>query len=363
VVGLSSRAQKNTRSCKKAMLVATFGLVSGFTTTTGTGTGGTGRSLNKRVRLAPVACDSGLGLHDYEMPREDGLATIKFCLEGSHVTSWVCGGEEQLFLSKKASFIPEKLAIRGGIPICWPTFNERNLKAGKHGIVRTSERWNIHAADTDPDGTPWMVLEHETFYLEVDAKTGTIVGYHYEEPSAAEVAEAVVVPSTLRMRYEVKPTSLRVEMQVENGGDTAFDFSTVMHSYFSVNQMPVTVRGLQGKSGLKDGEPFTDDADEVLVDGDLETQRLYQDVDGAVSWETPATNGGTKKLTLTKSANLPDVVLWNAGEAGARGIGDLEDGGHLRYLCVEPGICESVEASVGAGETWVGWQEIAVEIV
>ena len=338
------------------VVAAAFGLVSGFT-------GGTSRPLTQRVRSAPVASDSGLGLRDYEMPREDGLATIHFCMEGSHVTSWVCGEEEQLFLSKEAKFTAEKLAIRGGIPICWPAFNERNLKAGKHGIVRTSERWNIHAADTDPDGTPWMVLEHETCYLEVDPTTSKIVGYHYEEPSAAEVADAVVVPSTLKMRYEVKPTSLRVEMQVENGGDTAFDFSTVLHSYFSVNTMPVTVRGLQGKSGLKDGKPFTDAADEVLVDGDLETQRLYQDVDGAVSWETAAANGGTKKLTLTKSANLPDVVLWNSGEAGAKGIGDMEDGGHLRYLCVEPGICESADASVGAGETWVGWQEIAVEVV
>jgi len=297
------------------------------------------------------------------MPRQDGLAAIKFCLEGSHLTSWVCGGEEQFFVSGKADFVSDKLAIRGGVPICWPAFNERNLKAGKHGIVRTSPRWDIVAADTDPDGTPWMELEHETCYLEVDAATSAIVGYHYEEPTGAEVTDAAVVPATLRMRFEVKASSLRVEMHVTNGGCAAFAFSTVFHSYFSVNQMPVTVRGLQGKSGLKDGEPFTDDAEEVVVDGGLETQRLYQAVEGAVSWETTSASGGTKKLTLTKSANLPDVVLWNSGEAGAAGIGDMEDGGHLRYLCVEPGICESAEAVVGGGETWVGWQEIAVEVV
>lgn len=299
------------------------------------------------------------------MPRADGLAAIKFCLEGSHLTSWVCGGEEQLFLSDKANFVADKMAIRGGIPICWPAFNERNLKAGKHGIVRTSERWMIHGADTEPDGTPWMELEHEACYLEVDTGTNAIVGYHYDKPVAADVGEeaVVVVPALLRMKFEVKPSSLRMEMRVENKGEAAFKFSTVLHSYFKVNQMPVTVHGLQSKSGLKDGQPFTDDAEEVVVDGGLETQRLYQDVQGEVSWVTQAADGGTKKLTLTKSANLPDIVLWNSGEAGAKGLEDMEEGGHLRYLCVEPGICESAEAVVGAGETWMGWQEISVEAV
>jgi len=327
--------------------------------------GFSGRALpvvRVRNHLAPVACDVG-GLGAYELPRQDGLAAIKFSLEGSHVTSWICGGEEQLYISDEANFIPDKLAIRGGVSICWPAFNERNVNAGKHGIVRTSERWNIHAADTDADGTPWMELEHDTCYLEVDSKTNSIVGYHYEQPPAPQVAEAVVVPATLLMRFEVKASSLRIEMHVQNGGTAPFAFSTVLHSYFSVGRMPVTVSGVEGKSGLKDGERFTDDAEVVLIDGGLETQRLYQDVQGPVSWETEAANGGTKRLTLTKSANLPDVVLWNAGETGAKGIGDMEEGGHLKYLCVEPGICESAEAIVGAGETWVGWQEVAVEVI
>ena len=173
-------------------------------------------------------------------------------------------------------------------------FNERNLKAGKHGIVRTSERWMIHGADTEPDGTPWMELEHEACYLEVQG-TNAIVGYHYDEPVAADVGEeaAVVVPALLRMKFEVKPTSLRMEMRVKQG-EAAFKFSTVLHSYFKVNQMPVTVHGLQSKSGLKDGQPFTDDAEEVVVDGGLETQRLYQDVQGEVSWVTQAADGGRR---------------------------------------------------------------------
>jgi len=323
----------------------------------GLAVGFTGSAYPERRLRSP----SPVALGDFELPRQDGLAAIKFCLEGSHVTSWVCKGEEQLFLSETANFIPGKVAIRGGVPVCWPAFHDRNLKAGKHGIVRTSERWNIHAADTNSDGTPWMELQHDTCYLEVDPKTSSIVGYHYDEPAAAQVAEAAVVPATLRLRFEVKPSSLRIEMHVQNGGAVPFAFSAALHNYFG-GEMPVTVRGLQGKSGLNDGEPFTDGAESVVVDGGLETQRLYLDVPGAVSWESRAASG-TKRLTLAKSANLPDLVLWNVGEAGVKGLGDMEEGGHLRYLCVEPGICGSAEAVVGAGEAWVGWQEVSVEVV
>jgi len=150
---------------------------------------------------------------------------------------------------------------------------------------------------------------------------------------------------------------------VINGGGTPFTFSTVFHTYYRVHTMPVTIRGFRGKSGRKDGEPFTDEAAEVVVDGRLETQRLYRDVDGAVSWETQSAKGGAKQLTLTKSANLPDIVVWNVGAAGAEGMRDMEAGGEQRYVCIEPGVCESAEARVGAGETWVGWQEVSVKML
>ena len=82
------------------------------------------------------------------------------------------------------------------------------------------------------------------------------------------------------------------------------------------------------------------------------------------SWDRdPPPQGGAKQLTLTKSPNLPDIVVWNVGAAGAEGMKDMEAGGEQRYVCIEPGICESAEARVGAGETWVGWQEVSVKML
>lgn len=285
------------------MIAAAVSLVVGFT----------GRTLpvprtRTRATIPPKACDDEDGLSPWELARADGLATIRFSLDGGHVTSWVCGGEEQLFLSDEANFIEGQMAIRGGVPICWPAFSERNPKAGKHGIVRASESWDIVEAGTEPD--EFMVLEHEMVYLEVDPTSSAIVDYYYDEPVAAQVTEAVVVPATLRLRVEVLPSSLRMEMQVINGGGTPFTFSTVFHTYYQVHTMPVTIRGFRGKSGRKDGEPFTDEAAEVVVDGRLETQRLYQDVDGAVSWVTQSANVRSRSQDRWTPAPLHPVDPW-----------------------------------------------------
>ncbi len=39
-----------------------------------------------------------------------------------------------------------------------------------------------------------------------------------------------------------------------------------------------------------------------------------------------------------------------------------QEGGDQRYVCVESGVCASAEAVVKAGECWVAWQEVTVEL-
>jgi hypothetical protein len=52
------------------------------------------------------------------------------------VLSWVTpDGRERLFLSDKAVF-DGSVAIRGGIPVCWPQFAGLG-ELPKHGFVRT----------------------------------------------------------------------------------------------------------------------------------------------------------------------------------------------------------------------------------
>ena len=62
---------------------------------------------------------------------------------GAQVLSWITpDGRERLFLSDKAVF-DGSVAIRGGIPVCWPQFAGLG-DLPKHGFVRTRE-WQVSA--------------------------------------------------------------------------------------------------------------------------------------------------------------------------------------------------------------------------
>src|ERR1700749_3017076 len=74
-------------------------------------------------------------------------ATGEIYLHGPHVTSWrQVGAEEVLFLSSHSRW-EDGLAIRGGIPICFPWFRAKadDPKAPAHGFARTKE-WRLVSA-------------------------------------------------------------------------------------------------------------------------------------------------------------------------------------------------------------------------
>merc|ERR1712054_702450 len=72
-----------------------------------------------------------------------GGSTCKISLYGAHVLSWKpAGQEDQIFLGEMAQVGKPGVAIRGGVPICWPQFagfeNAVDTCKLKHGFVRTS---------------------------------------------------------------------------------------------------------------------------------------------------------------------------------------------------------------------------------
>jgi len=73
-----------------------------------------------------------------ELKRGDAKASI--CKYGATVTSWSVKGEELIFVSPKAVMDGTK-AIRGGVPICWPSFGPWS-EGPQHGFARSS-LWSV----------------------------------------------------------------------------------------------------------------------------------------------------------------------------------------------------------------------------
>jgi glucose-6-phosphate 1-epimerase len=62
-------------------------------------------------------------------------AVLTVALHGAQVLSWTTAdGVERLYLSPRAVF-DGAAAIRGGVPICCPQFNQRGMLP-KHGFMR-----------------------------------------------------------------------------------------------------------------------------------------------------------------------------------------------------------------------------------
>ena len=78
------------------------------------------------------------GLPAIELTLPDGSAAVVL-LHGAHVLSWQAGGwGEQLYLSPKA-VAAEGKAVRGGIPVIFPQFEQRgpDRSLPRHGLSRT----------------------------------------------------------------------------------------------------------------------------------------------------------------------------------------------------------------------------------
>ena len=73
-------------------------------------------------------------------------------LHGAHVTSWCpTDAEEVLFVSSKSRW-QDGVAIRGGVPVCFPWFGDKpdDPKAPAHGFVRTKS-WQLDAISLSGD--------------------------------------------------------------------------------------------------------------------------------------------------------------------------------------------------------------------
>lgn len=222
-------------------------------------------------------------------------------LQGAHLVAWQPKGEEPvLWLSDSGEF-KEGMAIRGGVPICWPWFGK--AANPNHGIARI---------------LPWTLDIHQE-----DAQQVTLeFGLH----DSAATEQYWPKPFALRARYTLGKTC-GVELNIT--GD--FQNTTALHSYFNIKDITnVSVSGLGNHyidkvNGGADAEQHGD----VTFAGEVD--RIYthpQDI-------SLIHDKGHQRVIEIHHHNHSDVVAWNAGAELARKISDISDEGYKTYVCVE----------------------------
>jgi glucose-6-phosphate 1-epimerase len=242
----------------------------------------------------------------------DGAEAV-VTLYGAHLVSWRgADGVERLFCSARSARDGSR-AIRGGVPLIFPQFNERG-DGMRHGFARVSQ-WRL-AADPSADNADGVARARFTL-----------------APSDLAPALARAWPHAFALEFELAlhANELTMTLAVRNDDTTPFAFSCALHSYLLLDQVDaVRIEGVQAAP---------------LAVGAAIDQVFYA-IDGPIRLGT-----GAGALELEQSGFV-DAVVWNPGAAGAAALVDMEAAEYRRFVCIEPAVIEA--RTLAPGGAWRG---------
>jgi glucose-6-phosphate 1-epimerase len=253
------------------------------------------------------------------------VSTAEIYLHGAHVTHFQKNGEPPLlFLSAKSYFADDK-GIRGGIPICFPWFGNRDGEPS-HGFARITE-WQLVKTSAAADGAVTL-----RFALP------EIPGHDAWKNLRAEFV--VTVSDTLTMELIAANDSCDETLEVEN----------CLHTYFRVGDIgAVSIDSLCGAHYLDNaaggnGELKTQSESQLRIA--KETNRLYFDTTSVV--EIRDENLG-RVIRVDKSGSNSTVV-WNPWTT-QKLPDDFDPAEHKQMVCVESGNVKQNKISLAPGKT------------
>jgi D-hexose-6-phosphate mutarotase len=252
-------------------------------------------------------------------------STAEIYLNGAHVTHFQKnGGPPLIFMSRKSYFADGK-AIRGGVPICYPWFGNRDGEPA-HGFVRSTE-WQLVKTSATPDGK-----------VTVQFALPQIPGREAWKNLRTEFI--VTVADTLTMEL----------VATNDGCDRALEIENCLHTYFQIGDIgAVSVSGLEGAAYLN------------FAEGDNGVPRPAESYPITINRETNRTFCGTTSAVEIRDENLrrtirvekfnsQSTVVWNPWTT-QKLPDDFDPAEHKNMVCVESGNVKQNKISLAPGKT------------
>jgi len=272
-------------------------------------------------RVAVVAGNGGLA----KIVVTTKTSTSEIYPHGAHVTHFQKHGEPPLiFMSGKSWFAPDK-PIRGGVPICFPWFGNRDGEPS-HGFARITE-WQLVKTAAAPDGT---------------------VNLHFALPQIAgreawkdlRTEFVVTVGETLTMELVATNDSCDEPLEIEN----------CLHTYFQVGNIgAVSITGLQNASYLDNaagGNGERKVQTEAVLRIPRETNSLYLDTTNPVEIRDEV----LKRIIRVEKSGSLSTVVWNPWTT-QKLPDDFDPAEHKHMVCVEAGNVKSNTIHLAQGKT------------
>jgi D-hexose-6-phosphate mutarotase len=251
-------------------------------------------------------------------------SSAEIYLHGAHVTQFQKTGEPPLLFLSQCSRFSEGQAIRGGVPIIFPWFGQRE-GLPHHGFARTRS-WELKEVVPEQDGS---------------------VSVRFRLP---ECPEAYAWPPFTADYIVTVKGGLTLKLIVTNGSpDQTFTFENALHSYFEVGDVTaISITGLEGAKYLDQTEGFQEKTEtNQPIRFASEVDRCYLDTTALVEILDPRLG---RKIRITKQGSRSTVV-WNPWVEKSQRIPDFGNDEYERMVCVESGNIGANNIRLAPGES------------
>ncbi len=236
----------------------------------------------------------------------NAVASAKIALQGAHIFEYkVKDKEDLLWLSSQSDFEYGK-AIRGGIPICWPSFGMDNPELPQHGFARVSLFSFVSFKQVDTK-TSELILK-----LEENENTLALWNYKFK----------------LEVVFRISDT-LEVELRTTNKDEKTFRLTQALHTYFKVSSIEnIQIFGLEGRpyyDALLDAK-YTQNTTIKITE---EFDNVYQKVDKPLVLQDKQ-----KRVNITAYGSSSTVV-WNPWIEKTKRMSGMKESAYKEFVCIE----------------------------
>ncbi|MBN2816401.1 MAG: D-hexose-6-phosphate mutarotase [Campylobacterales bacterium] len=233
------------------------------------------------------------------------LSHAKIALQGAHIFYYAYkGGENLLWLSEKSAY-EYGVAIRGGIPLCWPRFGSIDESLQQHGFARTMlfELLSVNENDVSSE----VILK-----LSDTPESRALWNHRFE------LVVRIVIGKTLQ-----------ISMSTKNFDEKELFITQAFHTYFRVSHISnVVIKGLQNSYYLdtlidekhKEREPLRINQ---------EVDRVYMDTDDFIYLYDK-----DRVITL-KTIGSASTVVWNPWIEKCSKMSYMDKNAYKEFVCIE----------------------------
>jgi D-hexose-6-phosphate mutarotase len=251
-------------------------------------------------------------------------STAEIYLHGAHVTHFQKQGEAPLLFMSQCSRFEEERPIRGGVPIIFPWFGQRE-GLGQHGFARVTN-WEFKEFSTAADGS---------------------VSVRFRLPECPEAS--AFPPFTADYLVTVNQSLAMCLTVTNNSKEDELAFENCLHTYFAVSDVTaISITGLKGMTYLDQVARFARKAEtKEGIRISSEVDRIYLNTTGPVDILDPRLG---RKVHVEKQGSASTVV-WNPWTIKAQQMPDFGNDEYERMVCVESGNVAANSLKLRPGET------------